>query len=92
MMDCSQFGYMILGLEKTWLDKWNEVRDHRVIEEWLCPYSIRWEGVPYWPDGPEFQCSKMKGHSGKHKWYGSDKHGDYDLWANSRYDYQLEEL
>jgi len=82
------------GLLKVWCDKWDEVRDYRLVEEWRCPYSARWDNVPdHWPDGPEFQCSYVKGHSGEHKWYDSDEHGDYDLWMpNSKYDYQLEEL
>jgi len=81
------------GLEKVWLDRWNAVRDHRVIGEWFCLYSARWEGPGHWPSGPEFQCSKMCGHSGEHKWFDSDGQGDYDLWmSNTKYDYQLEEL
>lgn len=82
------------GLTKCTIDRWKAVRDYRVIDYFICSYSIRWDNPPkHWPDGPEFRCCYEVGHSGDHKWFDSDEHGDYDIWiGSSKYDYQLEEL
>jgi len=79
------------GLEKCTIDRWYTIRDHRVVDEFRCCYSISANAM--WGYGPEYRCSKIVGHYGDHKWYESDEHGDYDLWwSNHKYDYQLEEL
>jgi hypothetical protein len=91
MIEGERMGWIPRGLEKVTLDRWIAVRDHRVIDEFMCSYSIR--GRICGEYGPEYKCQKVTGHSGDHKWFMSDKHGDYDLWYNNhRYDYQLEEI
>lgn len=84
------------GLEKATLDEYEKYgRNGRDLGYYRClaslhnTYPLSW--IPKF--GEEYRCRKIRGHSGDHKWYDSDKEGDYDLWFGTRkYDYQLEEF
>jgi hypothetical protein len=94
------------GLEECTVDRWSKEKEYigkyapilsdlpTEIDKYRCSFSISCRIPESFPiSGSEVRCRKIVGHYGDHKWFGSDKKGDYDIWmGSSKYDYQLEEL